>query len=73
MQCISASKRVGSGEILIWDLDKHIKAVTPRKKMVPISPLARLQYPDTLVKYINLGYASGNKLFVDIDMKHLLF
>lgn len=56
--CLLATKQVGSGEILIWDLAKHMEK---QKKEVAIEPLIKLKYPQHSVKYLNLGFSNGEK------------
>ncbi|XP_059174759.1 leucine-rich repeat and WD repeat-containing protein 1-like [Physella acuta] len=51
-----ATKQVGSGEILIWDLAKHLEK---EKREVVLEPLIKLKYPQHSVKYLNLGYSNG--------------
>ncbi|BFZ18494.1 hypothetical protein BsWGS_21531 [Bradybaena similaris] len=63
-----ATKQVGSGEILIWDLGKHVEK---GKKEVVIEPLIKLKYPQHNVKYLNLGYSTG-LLGVGDDQGNLL-
>uniref|UniRef100_A0A0B7B3J0 Leucine-rich repeat and WD repeat-containing protein 1 WD domain-containing protein n=1 Tax=Arion vulgaris TaxID=1028688 RepID=A0A0B7B3J0_9EUPU len=63
-----ATKQVGSGEILIWDLSKHVEK---QKKEVAIEPLIKLKYPQHSVKYLNLGYSNG-LLGVGDDQGNLL-
>lgn len=53
---LSATKQVGSGEILIWDLTKHVQKEI---KEVLIEPMIKLKYPQTSVKYLNLGFSNG--------------
>jgi len=55
-----ATKQVGSGEILIWDLKKHVnKIATSNSKDVTIEPIMRLSYPNVAIKYLNLGFSHG--------------
>ncbi|XP_055862019.1 leucine-rich repeat and WD repeat-containing protein 1-like [Biomphalaria glabrata] len=63
-----ATKQVGSGEILIWDLADH---VAKEKKEVTIEPLLKLKYPVHNVKYLNLGFSNG-LLGVGDDQGNLL-
>ncbi|CAL1536154.1 unnamed protein product [Lymnaea stagnalis] len=63
-----ATKQVGSGEILIWDLAKH---VLQEKREVVIEPLIKLKYPLHNVKYLNLGFSNG-LLGVGDDQGNLL-
>lgn len=65
-----ATKQVGSGEILIWDLDKHVKRIKANKD-VAIEPIMKLKYPQHNVKYLNLGYSKG-LLGVGDDQGNLL-
>ncbi|XP_059144712.1 leucine-rich repeat and WD repeat-containing protein 1-like [Physella acuta] len=63
-----ATKQVGSGEILIWDLTKHVQKEI---KEVLIEPMIKLKYPQTSVKYLNLGFSNG-LLGVGDDQGNLL-
>ncbi|KAH9525418.1 Leucine-rich repeats and WD repeat domain-containing protein 1 [Bulinus truncatus] len=63
-----ATKQVGSGEILIWDLSLH---VLKEKKEVVIEPMIKLKYPVHNVKYLNLGFSKG-LLGVGDDQGNLL-
>lgn len=51
-----ATKQVGSGEILIWDLAKHVQK---QERDCPIEPIIKLKYPQHNVKYLNLGFSNG--------------
>ncbi|KAK7480066.1 hypothetical protein BaRGS_00028703 [Batillaria attramentaria] len=53
-----ATKRVDSGEIVVWDLDKHIRSAGSKHE-VQVKALVRLKFPDTSVKYLNMGYCAG--------------
>ena len=50
---------MGSGEILVWSLVEHVKSAGGSKKQICVEPSLRLQFPDTSVKYINMGYVNG--------------
>lgn len=65
-----ATKQVGSGEILIWDLGKHVEK---GKKEVAIEPLIKLKYPQHNVKYLNLGYSNGEAIVLCHISLDLLF
>jgi len=55
-----ATKQVGSGEILIWDLKKHVSRIaTTNSKDVVIEPIIKLSYPNHNIKYLNLGFSKG--------------
>ncbi|XP_005110148.1 leucine-rich repeat and WD repeat-containing protein 1 [Aplysia californica] len=67
-----ATKQVGSGEILIWDLAKHMNTVAVNNcKDVAIEPIIKLKYPQHNVKYLNLGFSNG-LLGVGDDQGNLL-
>lgn len=65
-----AIKQVGSGEILIWDLAKHVLSVGSSKDIM-IEPLLKLKYPQHNIKYLNLGFTCG-LLGVGDDQGNLL-
>ena len=66
-----ATKCVGSGEILVWSLVEHVRSAGGAKKQIRVEPLLCLQFPDTSVKYINMGYVTGKYGHLRQEESHL--
>ncbi|PVD31536.1 hypothetical protein C0Q70_06949 [Pomacea canaliculata] len=65
-----ATKRVGAGEILVWNLEEHMKS---KAKNISITPFVKLQCSKTDVKYISLGYSAGLLCLGDNEGKIYLY
>ena len=68
---LPATKCVGSGEILVWSLVEHVRSAGGAKKQICVEPLLCLQFPDTSVKYINMGYVTGKYGHLHQEESHL--
>ena len=65
---ISATRCVAAGEIVVWDVLKHITSLVNPKLEVILDPRLRLQFPKTNTKYMRMSCSQGT-----VPCKHSLY
>ncbi|XP_046556812.1 leucine-rich repeat and WD repeat-containing protein 1-like [Haliotis rubra] len=56
---VVATKCVGSGSVLLWSLQDHVRSKAKRSGCIKVEPLAELEYTHTDIEYLNMGYGGG--------------